>query len=107
MILQPPEYQGLAAHAAPRRQSSPDANEAINDIEEEVRRLNALVNEVLDYAKPIRFDYGPVDLNALCRAAATAASAGQPAPGVRLFEDRGPARSSRTPNGCGWCWSTC
>jgi signal transduction histidine kinase len=66
----------------------PDANEAIGDIEEEVRRLNALVNEVLDYAKPIRFDYGAVDLNALCRAAATAASADQPAPAVRLFEDR-------------------
>ena len=72
-----------------RRDAShlPDANEAIDDIEEEVRRLNALVNEVLDYAKPIRFDYGAVDLNALCRAAATAASAGQPAPVVRLFED--------------------
>jgi signal transduction histidine kinase len=66
----------------------PDASEAIGDIEEEVRRLNALVNEVLDYAKPIRFDYGAVDLNALCRAAATAASADQPAPAVRLFEDR-------------------
>jgi signal transduction histidine kinase len=65
----------------------PDASEAIGDIEEEVRRLNALVNEVLDYAKPIRFDYGAVDLNALCRAAATAASADQPAPAVRLFED--------------------
>jgi signal transduction histidine kinase len=72
-----------------RRDAShlPDANEAINDIEEEVRRLNALVNEVLDYAKPIRFDYGTVDLNALCRAATTAASAEQPAPVVRLFED--------------------
>jgi signal transduction histidine kinase len=66
----------------------PDANEAIGDIEEEVRRLNALVNEVLDYAKPIRFDYGAVELNALCRAAATAASADQPAPAVRLFEDQ-------------------
>ena len=66
----------------------PDASEAVGDIEEEVRRLNALVNEVLDYAKPIRFDYGAVDLNALCRAAMTAASAEQPAPAVRLFEDR-------------------
>lgn len=65
----------------------PDASEAVADIEEEVRRLNALVNEVLDYAKPIRFDYGAVELNALCRAAASAASAGQPAPAVRLFED--------------------
>ena len=65
-----------------RRDAShlPDAAEAIGDIEEEVARLNALVNEVLDYAKPIRFDYGAVDLNALCRAAATAASAGQPGP---------------------------
>jgi signal transduction histidine kinase len=67
----------------------PDANEAIGDIEEEVRRLNALVNEVLDYARPIRFDYGPVDPNVLCRAAVTAAGAGQPAPGVRLFETQG------------------
>jgi signal transduction histidine kinase len=67
----------------------PDANEAIGDIEEEVRRLNSLVNEVLDYARPIRFDYGAVDLNALCRAAATAASAGQPAPAVRFFENAG------------------
>jgi signal transduction histidine kinase len=64
-----------------------DANEAIGDIEEEVVRLNALVNEVLDYAKPIRFDYAAVDLNALCRAAATAASAAQPGPSVRLSED--------------------
>jgi signal transduction histidine kinase len=55
-----------------------DAAGAIGDIEEEVTRLNRLVNEVLDYARPIRFDYAPTDLNALCRDAAAAAVAGHP-----------------------------
>src|SRR5204862_6337939 len=38
--------------------------EAIADIDEEVARLNRIVNEVLDFARPIRFDLAPVDLNA-------------------------------------------
>jgi signal transduction histidine kinase len=55
----------------------PGANQAVQDIEEEVARLNGLVNEVLDYARPIRFDLATADLNALCRAAAEAATAGE------------------------------
>jgi signal transduction histidine kinase len=55
----------------------PEANQAVQDIEEEVARLNGLVNEVLDYARPIRFDLANADLNALCRAAAEAATAGE------------------------------
>jgi len=39
---------------------------AAADIEEEVVRLNRIVTEVLDFAKPIRFDLAPADLNALC-----------------------------------------
>lgn len=61
-----------------RGNASTDATGAIGDIEGEVARLNRLVNEVLDYARPIRFDYASADLNALCRDAATAAAAGHP-----------------------------
>jgi signal transduction histidine kinase len=46
---------------------------AIADIDEEIARLNRIVNEVLDFARPIRFDYAEADLNALCRDAAAAA----------------------------------
>ncbi|HEX3702119.1 MAG TPA: ATP-binding protein [Vicinamibacterales bacterium] len=71
------------------RQPAPSAaavSEAVADIDEEVTRLNRIVNEVLDFARPIRFELAPADLNALCResaAAAEAASAG-PAVAVRL-----------------------
>ena len=44
------------------------------DIDEEVARLNRLVNDVLDFARPIRFDLAPVDVNALCQDAARAAA---------------------------------
>jgi signal transduction histidine kinase len=49
--------------------------EAAADIDEEVVRLNRIVNEVLDFARPIRFELAPADLNALCRDAAAAAQA--------------------------------
>lgn len=52
-----------------------DIRGAVEDIDEEVTRLNRLVTEVLDFARPIRFHYGPVDLNRLCRDAAAAAAA--------------------------------
>jgi signal transduction histidine kinase len=47
---------------------------AVADIDEEVARLNRIVTEVLDFARPIRFEFGPVDLNALCVDAARAAA---------------------------------
>ena len=43
------------------------------DIEEEVARLNRIVSQVLDFARPIRFELAPVDVNALCADAARAA----------------------------------
>lgn len=61
-----------------RGSETSEATGAIGDIEGEVTRLNRLVNEVLDYARPIRFDYAPADLNALCQDAAAAAAAGHP-----------------------------
>ena len=60
-----------------RQDAQPDrVRAAISDIDEEVGRLNRVVSEVLDFARPIRFDLAPVDLNALCREAASASAAG-------------------------------
>jgi signal transduction histidine kinase len=62
-----------ALHALKR----PKANEetvrtAVADIDGEVERLNRIVSEVLDFARPIRFDLAPADLNALCQDAVRA-----------------------------------
>jgi signal transduction histidine kinase len=56
--------------------SAADIRDAAKDIDEEIERLNSLVNDVLDVARPIRFDPAPTDVNAVCRDAAAAASAG-------------------------------
>ena len=71
-------------------------------------RLNRIVNEVLDFARPIRFELAPADLNALCRESAAAAQAAGPAPAIAL-RPRSVARrrSPPTPSGCGSRWSTC
>ena len=53
-----------------------DVRDAAKDIDEEIDRLNELVTDVLDVARPIRFDPAPTDINAVCRAAAQAVSAG-------------------------------
>jgi signal transduction histidine kinase len=62
-------------------------HEAVHDINEEVERLNRLVNDVLDFARPIRFDIGPTDLNALCRESAAASQAAEPGTAVTLDLD--------------------
>ena len=54
-----------------------DVRDAAQDIDEEIDRLNNLVNDVLDVARPIRFDPAPTDINAVCRDAVQAASAGR------------------------------
>lgn len=54
---------------------SEPAQVATQDIDEEIDRLNRLVGEVLDFARPIRFEFGRVDLNTLCADAVAAASA--------------------------------
>lgn len=65
-----------------RRQdvSAAEVREVAADIDGEVARLNRIVNEVLDFARPIRFELAPADPNALCRAAAAAAQATAGAP---------------------------
>ncbi len=68
-----------------RQEAQPDrVQAAISDIDEEIGRLNRVVSEVLDFARPIRFDLAPVDVNVLCREAAGASAAGEEWPTVRL-----------------------
>ena len=61
-----------------------DIRTAVHDIDEEIERLNRIVSEVLDFAKPVKFDLEPVDLNALCTDAAHAVSAGAAPRDLRL-----------------------
>ncbi|HEU0108186.1 MAG TPA: ATP-binding protein, partial [Vicinamibacteria bacterium] len=64
-----------------------ERGEALRDIDGEVVRLNRLVEDVLDFARPIQYEYASVDLNQICRAAATRAMAGEPRREVRLKLD--------------------
>lgn len=68
---------------------SPRIQAAVADIDEEVTRLNHLVTEVLDFARPIKFDLSPVDVNALCEDAVRAVTADSPDITLDLNLDRG------------------
>lgn len=68
-----------------RAPSAPDeVRDAAADIDEQVERLNRIVHDVLDFARPVRFELAPADLAALCRDAAAAAASSEPAPPVRV-----------------------
>jgi len=54
-----------------------ERREAVADIAEETMRLNRIVTEVLDFAKPITFEYAESSLNDICLSSATAAWAGE------------------------------
>ncbi len=72
-------------HALRQPDVTPQArSEAIVDIDEEVGRLNRIVHEVLDFARPIRFALSPVDINALCRESASAAMAAGDGPSIEV-----------------------
>ncbi|HUR34113.1 MAG TPA: ATP-binding protein [Vicinamibacterales bacterium] len=78
-----------ALHTLRRPAVNPDeVREVAADIDGEVARLNNVVNDVLDFARPIDFDLAPTDLNALCRDAAAAA---QVTPGAAVTLDTDPA----------------
>lgn len=65
-----------ALHSLRRPAASPDdVREGLADIDGEVVRLNRMVNDVLDFARPIAFEHAPTDLNGLCRESAAAAQA--------------------------------
>lgn len=59
----------------------------VADIEAEVARLNRLVSDVLDFARPIRFEKALADINAVCASAARAAEADGGDPRVTLDLD--------------------
>ena len=67
--------------------SATERREALTDIDEETKRLNRIVTEVLDFSKPIRFELAEVQVNDVCRASSAAAWAGSSAPPVQLDLD--------------------
>jgi signal transduction histidine kinase/uncharacterized membrane-anchored protein YhcB (DUF1043 family) len=67
---------------------SPEMDAAIADIDGEVTRLNRIVTEVLDFARPIKFDLAPVDINALCEDAVRAVASEEPGVAAHLDLDR-------------------
>jgi signal transduction histidine kinase len=60
-----------------RREEVPSGewHEAVADIDGETARLNRIVTEVLDFAKPLRFDLAEASLNDICRASCAATTA--------------------------------
>lgn len=58
--------------------------EVAADIDNEVARLDRIVDDVLDFARPIRLEYAPVDLGAVCRDAVAATLSGEGAPLFRV-----------------------
>ncbi len=68
--------KGSLRTLASDRVSKAETAQALNDVDEEVARLNRVVNDVLDFARPIRFDYSPADVNMLCTDAEQATRAG-------------------------------
>jgi signal transduction histidine kinase len=56
--------------------SAEDVRAAVVDINDEVGRLNRLVDDVLDFARPVRYELAEADVNRICEESAAAATAG-------------------------------
>lgn len=68
-----------AAIRSLRRAETLDVVEGVaGSIEEEVERLNRVVSDVLDFARPTHLNLAPADLAGVCRDAAAAAANGRP-----------------------------
>jgi signal transduction histidine kinase len=67
--------------------SARTVREAVTDIDDEVVRLNRIVNEVLDFARPVRYELAVADLNLVCRESAAAAQASGPGTAIHLDLD--------------------
>ncbi len=61
---------------------------AVKDIDEEIVRLNRIVSEVLDFARPIKFELAEVAVNPLCEDAVRASAAEPGAVPIVLHLDR-------------------
>ena len=71
--------------------ASPEAvREAAGDIDLQVARLDRIVGDVLDFARPLRVEPAPVDVAALVAEAARAAGDGSDGPGPRLALEPSP-----------------
>jgi signal transduction histidine kinase len=68
--------------------SARTVGEAVTDIDDEVVRLNRIVNEVLDFARPVRYELAAADVNLVCRESAAAAQVSGPGPAIHLELDR-------------------
>jgi two-component system sensor histidine kinase HydH len=75
-----------AALRSLRREDADGAErrEAVSDIDIETARLNRIVSDVLDFARPIQFECQLVDLNTLCRTSVEAAWVDAPTTQVAL-----------------------
>jgi signal transduction histidine kinase len=75
-----------------RREGAPpeEVGEAAADIDDEVRRLDRIVGDVLDFARPLRIDAAPADVAAIAREAAAAVLDGRSGIGARFVFDRSP-----------------
>lgn len=80
-----------AAQRTLRRAPAPseDAREALEEIEQEVARLDRIVADVLDFARPIRPVCEPTNLAELCTDAATAVASDGSPPTVRVEVEAG------------------
>jgi signal transduction histidine kinase len=58
-----------------RRSTEPEVADVAGSIDEEVARLNRVVTDVLDFARPISFELAPADLDRICRDAVGAVQA--------------------------------
>ncbi len=66
---------------------APEVREAAADIDHEVARLDRIVGDVLDFARPLKVEPAPVDVHALVRGAAAATLAGEDGVAVRFALD--------------------
>ncbi len=67
-----------------REDAAAEVREAAADIDHEVARLDRIVGDVLDFARPLRLERAPVDVHALARDAARAALEGADGVGARF-----------------------
>ena len=69
------------------RVTQAELRDAVADIDEETTRLNRVVTDVLDFARPIRFELAEADVNRICRTSVDAAWAGDLSDTVQLDLD--------------------
>jgi len=73
-----------------RREATPEVAAMAGSIDEEVQRLDRVVTDVLDFARPIRFSLSKADLGDICRGAARAARASADGPEIVVDAPAGP-----------------